>query len=107
VYYVIQISLYDKINQNIKNIDNSEQRLNYIIDITLRTRTLILVNRGYEKESPANLSALVNSTISELRSAATNLKNAQTDLSLATAKLSVEQLLQINPNNVTLLYPYI
>ena len=28
VYYVIQLSLFDKINQNIKNIHNSELRLN-------------------------------------------------------------------------------
>jgi len=31
-------------SQNIKNIHNSEQRLNYIIDITLRTRTLVIAN---------------------------------------------------------------
>jgi hypothetical protein len=47
VYYVIQNSLFDKINQNIKNIHNSEERLSYIIDITLRTRTLTLVNQNY------------------------------------------------------------
>lgn len=47
VYYVVQVSLFDKINQNIKNIHNSEQRLSYIIDITLRTRTLTLLNGNY------------------------------------------------------------
>ena len=46
VYYVIQNSLFDKINQNIKNIHNSEERLSFIIDITLRTRTLTLVNKN-------------------------------------------------------------
>jgi len=47
VYYIIQISLFNNINQNIKNIHYSEQRLNFIIDINLRIRTLILINRGY------------------------------------------------------------
>ena len=47
VYYAIQMSLFELINQNIKNIHNSESRLSYIIDITLRTRTLILQNNDY------------------------------------------------------------
>jgi hypothetical protein len=47
VFYSIQLSLFDLINQNIKNIHNSEQRLSYIIDITLRSRTLILMNSNY------------------------------------------------------------
>lgn len=47
IYYVIQLSLFGLINQNIKNIHNSESRLNYIIDITLRSRTLILLNNNY------------------------------------------------------------
>jgi len=104
VYYVIQISLYNNINQNIKNIDNSEQRLNYIIDITLRTRTLVLINEEYKVVAPENMSSVLNNTISELRSAASNLKNAQTDLSYSTATLSEQELEKINPNNVELNY---
>lgn len=88
VYYVIQNSLYGNINQNIKNIHNSESRLNQIIDITLRTRTLILMNNNYLNLTDAEKATLLASTITELREAATNLKNSQTDLALRTADLS-------------------
>jgi hypothetical protein len=88
IYYVIQISLFGLINQNIKNIHNSESRLNYIIDITLRTRTLILLNNDYLVLNQTEKDALLNVTIAELRKSATELKIAQTDLSLKTAKLS-------------------
>ena len=76
VYYVMQIKLFHTINQNIKNIHNSEQRLTYIIDITLRSRTLILMNRGYLQLNSTQNASLYNATISELRSSATNLKVA-------------------------------
>ena len=79
VYYSIQISLFDLINQNIKNIHNSEQRLSYIIDITLRSRTLILMNSDYLTNVVTNKTAkdlLYNTTINELRSSATLLKVA-------------------------------
>jgi hypothetical protein len=59
VYYVIENSLFTSINANIMNIHNSEQRLNYIIDITLRTRNLILINEQKVDGTPAALSALV------------------------------------------------
>jgi hypothetical protein len=78
VYYVIQIDLFNKINQNIMNIHNSEQRLNFIIDITLRTRNLILVNENYTMGNRTTLETLVNKTIGDLRKSATDLKNAQT-----------------------------
>ena len=79
MYYSIQISLFDLINQNIKNIHNSEQRLSYIIDITLRSRTLILMNNDYLTSVRTNRTArdiLYNITINELRSSATLLKEA-------------------------------
>lgn len=79
MYYVIQFSLFTKINLNIQNIHNSEQRLNYIIDITLRTRNLILIN---ENKTDGNKTALFNKNIIDLRQSATDLKNAQTSLSL-------------------------
>lgn len=104
IYYVIQLSLFDKINQNIKNIHNSEQRLNYIIDITLRTRTLILLNNDYLVVNSSEKVQLLNTTISELRNSATALKVAQTDLSLKTATLSDDQIAQINPPDVQMKY---
>jgi hypothetical protein len=107
VYYSIQISLFDLINQNIKNIHNSEQRLSYIIDITLRSRTLILMNSDYLTNVVTNKTAkdlLYNTTINELRSSATLLKVAQTDLSLKTSSLSDDQLQMINPSDVSMKY---
>jgi len=90
IYYVIQLSLFGLINQNIKNIHNSESRLNYIIDITLRTRTLILLNNDYLDLTTVEKGLLLNTTIDELRQSATELKVAQTDLSLKTSKLSLD-----------------
>lgn len=107
IYYAIQISLFDLINQNIKNIHNSEQRLSYIIDITLRSRTLILMNNDYLTSVVSNQTArdiLYNTTINELRSSATLLKVAQTELSLKTSTLSEEQLQMINPSDVKMKY---
>lgn len=105
VYYVIQNSLFDKINQNIKNIHNSEERLSFIIDITLRTRTLTLVNQNklIFQNNTENIT-LLNITTDELRSSARNLKEAQTDLSLKTAYLDDNQLQMINPKDVNLQY---
>ena len=82
------MSLFDLINQNIKNIDNSEQRLSYIIDITLRSRTLILQNNDYLFLNQTEKDQLYNVTIAELRNSATELKLAQTDLSLKTASMT-------------------
>ena len=92
------------INQNIKNIHNSEQRLSYIIDITLRTRTLILQNNDYLIYNSTEKDLLYNITIDELRNSATSLKLAQTDLSLKTATLDEEMLQKINPDNVIMKY---
>ncbi len=76
IFYVVRFSLFGLINQNIHNIHNSESRLNYIIDITLRTRTLILVNNNYLVLNDTERAALLNVTISELRNSATALKIA-------------------------------
>lgn len=101
VYYVIQISLFNKINQNIVNIHNSEKRLGYIIDITLRTRSLTLLSGNYLNfpngttglnssiksnsslgYAPNNFTtnpgfqALMNTTIGNLRDSAMSLKKA-------------------------------
>jgi hypothetical protein len=83
--------------------------LSYIIDITLRTRTLTLVNQNQIQFAPNitginDRASLINTTLTELRTSARNLKEAQTDLSLKTAFLSVEQLQKINPHDVKLVY---
>ena len=85
-----------------KNIHNSEQRLSYIIDITLRTRTLSVANGGYINSTQANINTLVNTTITELRSSATKLKEAQAELSLQTSSIHSDYLNSINPQAVQL-----
>jgi hypothetical protein len=50
--------------------------LSYIIDITLRTRTLILENNNYLYLNSSENATLYNATIDELRSSATELKMA-------------------------------
>ena len=76
VFYTIQTQLFDGINNNIKNIHYSEHRLNYIIDINLRIRTLIMVNNGYLEVTPQEKPFLIASTIEQLRSSASLLKKA-------------------------------
>ena len=71
--------------------------MSYIIDITLRTRTLTLVNQNMvdfssNRSALTERASLINTTIQELRASAKNLKEAQTELSLKTAFLSAEQL---------------
>ncbi len=105
MYYLIQNSLFNKINQNIKNIHYSEERLNFIIDINLRIRTLILMNNDYlEIETQADYDDLLSVTLEELRNSATELKNSQTLLSLKTSTLPQSSLDKINPDNVVLVY---
>jgi hypothetical protein len=48
------------------------------------------LNKGALTLNATDKSALLNTTINELRSSATKLKAAQTDLSLKTSKLSEE-----------------
>lgn len=93
---MIEISLFNKINQNIVNIQNSEERLGYIIDITLRTRNLTLLNGGFITNGNLTSNTTVsqvfklmqNITLIDLRDSAVNLKLAQTDLSLQTASMT-------------------
>ena len=70
------MSLFGLINQNIKNIHNSESRINYIIDITLRTRTLILLNSNYLNLNSSEFGTLLNVTIADLIDSANKLKVA-------------------------------
>lgn len=46
MFYTIQTSSFEKMNLNMGNIHNSEARLHYVIDITLRTRTLVTLNQN-------------------------------------------------------------
>jgi len=39
------------------SIDNSEQRLSYVIEITIRIRKLVLLNGNYLMDTPQNLTA--------------------------------------------------
>eukprot|EP01022_Parablepharisma_sp_SALTPOND_P025580 TRINITY_DN59_c0_g4_i1.p1 TRINITY_DN59_c0_g4~~TRINITY_DN59_c0_g4_i1.p1 ORF type:complete len:1310 (-),score=185.18 TRINITY_DN59_c0_g4_i1:24185-28114(-) len=119
VYFVMQTILFSKINQNIKNIRYSENRLNYLFDINLHTTKMMLITADYKlRLQNPNLSpedyvlhedqALKNRTFEEsrdlLRTAATELKNTQTELSLKTAGLSKSSLESINPEDVALDY---
>ena len=76
-------------NQNIVNIHNSEERLSYIIDITLRIRTLTLLQQNLLSVSSNHTAynILLNQTLLDLRASAMSLKNAQTELSIQTAFL--------------------
>lgn len=80
------------------NIQNSEERLGYIIDITLRTRNLTLLNGGFITYNNISSNSttyngtvfktMQNLTLFDLRDSAVNLKLAQTDLSLQTASMT-------------------
>ena len=87
---MIQISLLGSINTNIKNINNSEQRHNFMIDITLRTRNLIMLNEGLLVLNSTERANFLNTTINKLRDSSTNLRNAQNELTLKTSTLEDE-----------------
>ena len=115
----MQVTLFSSINQGIGNIHYSANRLNYIIDINLQIAKMMLVTNdtNAQQKNPGLpltsyplflnssdvISLFQNATI-ELKQAATNLKDAQTDLSLTTSGLSQSSLSQINPSNVALVY---
>ena len=46
IYFVIHDKLINDIKKNSLNISDSEFRQNYMIDVTSRTRTLIMINEG-------------------------------------------------------------
>lgn len=119
VYFVMQVVLFDKINQNIKNVRYSENRLNYLIDINLEVTKMMLITADAKlraaqpglSESKYVLyanSSVKNATFEacrdSLRTAATDLKVAQTDLSQKTSSLSSSSLDKINPQDVELDY---
>lgn len=82
--------------------------MNYIIDITLRTRSLVLTNLGfYPNLTVASRGTFINTTIGELRKSATNLKEAQTELSLRISDLDEGSMEKINPTDLKIEYvPY-
>ena len=115
----MQITLYSKINQNIKNINYSEQRVNDLIDINLQVTTMMLVTADYNqhKKDPtlkqestfiyadlATAAGWFDNAKTKLKMEATLLKDAQTDLSLKSTQLSDDSLAKINPSNVVLKY---
>jgi len=112
-YYVYAISLYSSIQKNIMNIEYSEQRQTWLIDISLKLKTLLQIaaksnpkNGVYDILNVTNseIPSLLSTTYSQLKQSAINLKEAQTTLSLKTSDLSTEQLDRINPNNVPVYY---
>ncbi len=122
VYFVMEIWLYDKINQNIKNINYSEDRVNDLIDINLQVTEMMLITADYNQHA-ANASLVSSSSYiydnttvtagwfaadeTKLKMEATMLKDAQTDLSLKSTDLSDSSLAKINPSNVVLKYKYV
>jgi len=117
VYFVMQVILFGKISQSLKNIRHSGDRLNYLIDVNLHATTMSIITadyklrKNYPNLNPYSYVLYDNQTIKEqlfedtrelLRTAATKLKNVETDLSLETASLSRESLNKINPEGVML-----
>ena len=115
----MQVTLFASINQGISNIHYSANRLNYIIDINLQIAKMMIVtaDTNAKQKNPglpltsyplfknsSEIANLFQGATVELKQAATNLKDAQTDLNLKTSGLSQSSLSQINPNNVALNY---
>ena len=115
----MQVTLYGKINTSVDIINYSEQRLTYLIDINLEITTMMLVTNTTNQRianpklpiyynmltnSNANLAAMFSKAQQMLNFEATNLKDAQTSLSLQSTDLSATALSQINPSNVNLSY---
>lgn len=115
----MQITLFTNINQGINNLHYSEDRLNYIIDINLEISKLMLVtaSKKQRKINPnlpiksyplfkqdSELNDMFSKSVATLKQAATNLKNAQNDLSSITEGMSQSSLEKINPDNVLLNY---
>ena len=46
IYFVIQDNLINDIKKNSSNINDSEFRQNYMIDINSRVRTLVMINEN-------------------------------------------------------------
>ena len=115
----MQVTLYDKINLNIQNINYSEDRLNNLIDINLQVTMMMLVTADAKQHAANPNLAQTKSVLydnltvtagyfetarTKLKASATKLKDAQTDLSLKSTQLSADSLAKINPDNVVLDY---
>ena len=97
MFYAMQVTLYGTLNNNVNIINYSSSRLEYLIDINLQITTMMLVtNTTLQKIANPNLpynyytlygsnstlQATFTAAESQLNAEATNLKNAQTELSL-------------------------
>lgn len=115
-FYVMQVTLYNKINNNVDIINCSEQRLSYLIDLNLQiTKMMLITNTTNSRLANPNKATMLtnNSTvlISMFSTAqqmvsfeASNLMNSQTSLSLLSSDLSDTALAKINPGDVNLIY---
>ena len=108
VFFSLQYTLFNSINQSIQNIYLSEKRIDYLIDINLQVRTLMIINLDANShkyiDTTIDITSLFHDTQKNLKNAANQLKDAQTNLSLATASLDSKVLLKINPQSVILFY---
>eukprot|EP01022_Parablepharisma_sp_SALTPOND_P033229 TRINITY_DN88328_c0_g1_i1.p1 TRINITY_DN88328_c0_g1~~TRINITY_DN88328_c0_g1_i1.p1 ORF type:complete len:1059 (-),score=118.88 TRINITY_DN88328_c0_g1_i1:1723-4899(-) len=112
-YYASEFSLYSSIQDNIKNIQYSEERKNSLIDINLNVKTLVMVSKDNKETNEAlslldmsstDKTALAIQSKANLTLSALSLKEAQTKLSLKTSNIGASQLSKINPDNVNILY---
>lgn len=112
VYFVIQLVLFSKINSNLKNIRYSENRYNYLFKLDQNIVKLLFMNVNAEKgdkistifQDYGSAAAAFESITSDLRQAATSLKDVQTELSSRIADFSEDLSNQINPQDVGLIY---
>ena len=111
--YIYQRDMYANDLESIKELSFSEKRKEWLIDINLRVRTLLLLNmdasepdesQSYIDDSAVDKAALQINTQNLLKSAAVKLREAQSELSLKTAGLSTAHLKEINPDNVMMIY---
>jgi len=112
-YYGSQISLYSSIQDNIKNIQYSEERKNSLIDINLNIKRLTMIAKDNLETNEAqslldmdsdNKTSLAIQSKANLTRSALSLKQAQTQLSLKTSNIGASQLAKINPDNVYMYY---
>ena len=113
LYYVLQLSLYSDINDNIKNIEYSEERKYYLMDVNSHLKILLLIDSRFngsyfsryylnlkKKDDPIHIAQANNN----IKTAGLLLKESQTQLSLKTSKIGEERLENINPKNIELSY---
>ncbi len=114
-YYILEILLYSSIQDNIKNVQYSEDRKSSLFDIDLNVKNLVLISEDnaatVESTSvldmtTAEKAALQTQSQANLTLSAFSLKEAQTQLSLKTSGIGSSQLGKINPDNVKIVYQY-